>query len=688
MTHQDRFKHLRDWTVPEVSERMFYGAGPSDYLSPDQHKKLMAHLLRLLYLGEWDREQRNGAMEAIETDLLGMVTPTGTDCERREKRIKGRDVSIPDAIYPFGWLSLQKFASEIMSIVMPVEAPYAVVASAGKQDLATAMVKALRHQAAQLDHRNNIHAAIFDTVALDLAAVEYTWDTIATAKVDVSLAGSGKSNPQDFSGPRVRQLDPYNISWDPACDKEDVMLKGEYFAHFDLVTPFELERISERQNFLSPLLMDKLCEKARAYGLPGTYRGLSSEEGYKNYFYYQPVVARARDEANRRWGSDRETGRQTDHSGTFAQHLGFTTEHWRERLHRTVMYVRIKPSRWGLGSKLNAAEQRAEKMQVWEIHFVAEGYICFARPVIFGLDRIPCALSTMNYRRQFGRSFRHGEHAAQIGLLASSIMNMHKRALRKGLEGGLTIYNPKVFDFSNLEEGGSGRLAARMQNFDDDIRRHIMQLNDLPDIKNSMNDVAALQNMLADFFPSNSQPAMMGLDRATQYQAQAVMLTAMRALIYYASLLDGQLMTPTRFAVHHLNLLNPQELAYVDEARQELITVAAEDYQSAEFELVQSQPLMGIDRLRAGNVLRDILNIMMQSQGQLPPIADMILEHFIQIEGVPITMEEYRAKAAEQQEFDARRMAMEAGAPGSPVAPGGGDGAMGQAVGAAAAPPG
>lgn len=682
---QELEQRLRNWRAPEVTVPMRFGTDLQDTLTPDQHKKLSGHLLRLLYLAEEERMRRNDAMEATETDLLGAIDPTGTECERKRKRLAKKDVSIPDAIYPFGWLSLQKFAAEVLSLVMPTEAPYAVAATAEEQGFATSMVRALRHQAAQFDHRNNVHAAVFDTIALDLGAIEYTWDSIAMASVGQSLAGSARTDPRDFSGPRLRALDPYNVSWDGGVDVADIALKGEFFAHFSVITPFELERLRPTQNHLDLDLEKAITKSCAAYGMPGeSYSfGLTSELS-RNQFYYRPEIAVTRDEILSQQGTNRT---QTNHSGTFTGGRNTWDTVSPQYIHKTVMYVRLKPSVWGLRSKLTRAEAQNERFEVWEIHLIGEGYISFARPAIYGIDRMPVSVGTMNYRRGMGRSFRAGDHAAQMGLFASTILNMHKRAMRKGLEGGLTVYNAKVFDFAGLEDNGTGRLAARMQNFDDDIRRHIMQLNEQPDVKNSLADVERISAFMDNWFPSNSQPMMAGLDRATQYQAQAVMATSIRSLLLYAALVDGQHGAPMRFAVHHLNLLNAQDLTFVREDNHQLIQLKSEDIAKAEFQLVASQPLMGIDRMRAGNVLRDLTNITLQAGPQgLAPVPALLLQHLLQIETTTLDMDDYQQALQAQQERAQQMAAAEAGGTPQTATVGGGSGGAAQAQAASVAP--
>ena len=652
--------------VPHVAQNVQYGPDPlADRLTPDEHTSLVRHLMRMLHRGEHERQKRRAHMIAVETDLLGIVEPTGTDCERKEKREDGEDVSVPDAIYPFGYFQLQSFASEIAAVVMPMERPYSVATSAETQDLANQLAKAFRAQGVMFDHRNNVHAAIFDMISLDLGGLSFSWDTLSAGGPVQGPQGQPIKGPNDKSGLKARQIDPYNVTWDTSVDLPDLATDGEFVAEYDIISPFEVQRRHNRKHFLNGKYVDDLRKSAepedvyseRFHGFTGIGGKLDRMD---NWFYFQPEIARTRQEVIDRWGTNR-AGTQTSFSGLFS--TGFTDARHNadvaHSVHITRMFVRLQPSRWGLGPRLGKRAAAAQPYELWEIHLYGPGYIGYAAAVDFQMDRFPIQLSTMNFRRKFGRSWKPGESAAQLGLFASTIMNMHKRSMRKGLEGGLTIFNPDVVNLNDIPETSGGRVPGNMNRHDDDIRRHVLQLNDLPDTKNSMQHAQAVQQLMREMFPSNAQPMMAGLDRATTYQAQSITATGQISLLLYAGLVDGGLMVPMRLFMHRMNLVKANDLTYMDERKQQLITIAAEDMAKAEFELVQSQPLIGVDQMRNENVMRDVLNILFQSGGQLPPVAAMLLKHYLETSSLNVDLDEYMEAAQQQQEATMRQQQAE-----------------------------
>lgn len=662
---------FHNYTPPRVQKPVQFGPNPvTDVLPPEKHDALVAHIVRTIGRHEHKRRLRIESMEQTEIDLLGLVQAKGTDCEKKNDRKDGLGAAVPDSIYPFGYLSLLQVATQIAAVVFPAEAPYAAVAPAEHRERGRLLTKALRHQGLVFDHRNAIHASIFDTLALNCGALEFSWEKVRA--MGAPTQPTGTSTALGWSeGMRIRNLDPYNVSWDCAVLPEDVPLHGEFFAKFDRVSPFSLARGRNESNFLAPEITEMLSARVdQWFADPDTASTFAPQEADSpaffgdnfnrgNLFYYQSKLAARRADIIREHGTDRNKPR-TDMSGLFGSDWGASRD-LGSTLHQITVYMRLRPGNWGLVRGLTKAQLRDEPHAVWKFVIVADGYLAYAQPVDSEMDRLPIGLATMNYGKDSGRAFILGEHAAQLGLYISALLNLHKRAVRKGVEGGLTIFNPDVMNLNDVQDVSSGRVPAKMHRHEDDIRRHVTQLSDVPDTRGHMRDAEFVMGALSRFLPANAQPAMMGLDRATEYQAQAVMATSMQESLWYAALLDGQLLVPARLFMHYWNVQNAPSIQFLDEENKALLTLSGDDLKSSEFALVQGQPLVGIDRLRQSALLRDLVNILMQAGDQLPPVAFMFIQHYVNVAGLTISIEELEQAAARQAEEAAARASAEAG---------------------------
>ena len=637
------------YTPKPVLKPVQFGPNPlTQVISAENHARLMQHLIGLCAQWEHERRRRIAQMEQTEIDLLGLVLAQGPDCARKKSRKKGEGAAVPDAIYPFGYLALQEFATQIAATVFPAEAPYAVAAAPSFRQQGQALVQAFRHQGLQFDHRNNIHATLFDMIALDLGAAEFSWSRISAMGQPTAPTGGAATAPAYAEGMKIRARNPYNVCWDMSLDPERVPLEGEFIAFYDRVSTFSLRRHNNLNNWLSPDNMRLLTGRTKEAGhfmedqRTPPWADAMDNAGCTadNLFYHKPSIAAHRDAIVAEHGSNRS--RSENMSGIFSGAIAPHQQRLDHTVHEITMYVRLRGSEYGLSKDKN------DTYKVWKVVILGHGILASAEEVQAEVDRIPAVVATMNYNKDRGRSFSLGEHAAQLGLYISSLLNLHKRSMRKGLNGGLTVFNPNVFNLKDVDDISDGKVAAKMNTHDDDIRRHIAQFTDMPDTKRNLADAEAIMGMLSRFLPANAQPAMMGLDRATQYQAQAVMLTSLQQTLWYASLIDGQLMVPARFFMHHWNVLNVDSLTYFDETKKQLLKL--EDVKAIEFALVSSQPLMGHDRLRTEVVLRDLMNIMLQSGGVLSPVSETLLRHYLPVASINLSMEDFDAAIQKQQE--------------------------------------
>lgn len=630
--------------------------GEERYLTPENHTKLVSHCYNLMNAASDQRSKRINTMRSIEADLLGVSDPIGSDCDRAQQRAEGRGAATPDRIYPFGYLKLQGYAAELAAIVMPYEAPYATVTKQGDQDKSDAITKALRYSAAVFDHRNHVHSCIFDALALDLFAARITWDVHGHSQ---STNGIGKGAAiMKIEGAAIQHLDPYNISFDTSIPLDQVAENGEFFAEYYLTSKFQLKRMrANGEIFLSKEEMDMITPMNYISG----HQELGSQTNLPGY-YYDAVINEGRKYAAKTGGEV-----QTDFREMFGGYAApITGDYVPKGIQTTKMLVRLEPREFGLDNKISGSN-----MQIYEITIAGNGMIVRAEPQPDNGGRFNVVLGSMSFDREFGRHMIHGDTVADLSALASSILNTFKRSRRQSLEGGVTIYNPNVVPLHKLDDMMGGRLATEQMRFDADLRKHVMQLSSPPDTKNDVNDTQALLALLDTMLPSNSQPELAGLDRATEFQAQAVAMTGDRKQMFHASILDGQLMTPIRWQLQLLVMQNATEMIYVDEKTKQAVSLAASDIQGTQFMLTQPSTLVGVDRLRITNLLNSVVNMTLQAGDQMSPLTMVLLKHLIDISGITIDLADYQEAAdammqaqQQQQQADLAAQAAQAGQPG------------------------
>lgn len=634
--------------------------GTAITLNEENRKKLLEHCLKLLNSASEARTERVNEMASIEQDLLGVSDPVGSDCDRAQSRAEGKGAATPDRIMPFGYLKLLGYASEITSVVLPYEAPYQAAVAVTKQDLSDAITKCLRFDAARFDHRNNIAACIFDGLSINTFAARVTWASSGYAYKHDEYRSSKEHS--ELLGNKITHLDPYNISYDASIASHEVSAYGEFFAEFDMTSKFQLQRmVHEGELYLTKAQLDDM-KPENTHIL-----GIGLEDDLSAAYYYNPKINKGRAYAAE-LAARESCGSTTDHSGLFGAPTNANTDpaYAPKGYHVTRMQVRLDPTEFGLVPK--AVTTPEVTIQIYDITIVNNKCIALAQPAEVAGNRFNVVLGTMSYDRERGRHVTRGDSVAALSAMISDVFNMQRKSMRKGLEGGVTIFNPDIIPLHELDTMHGGRLPARQMRYDGDLRRHVLQLNDVPDTTNSVRNAQEMLGIMDTMLPKNSQPELAGLDRATQFQAQAVAMTGDRNLMQDAAVFDGQLMTPIRAMVHFNIMFNADVLTYIDPRKHEILKISKEQISQSEFILTQPSMLVGIDRLRITNILEQTVNMLLQAGDQLSPLSAAFLKHLIEVAAPVIDMEDYKELVQQTQQQAERKLALQNGVGSQPPA--------------------
>jgi hypothetical protein len=623
-------------------------------ISGQMNEKLAKHIMRLVEANSDYRRKRVTMMASIERDLLGVAAPDSqSDCDRAQKRAEGRGASTPDRIYPFGYVAIRRYSSDLSSMIMPPEAPYHVIVDYETQDEVNALSLGLRNQAALFDHRSNINACIYDALTFDLFAHEVQVSTTGTTEPNITGPVDGA-----MKGLAIRHLDPYNIVYDTSVPEHKVARRGEFVGEVSMINLFQVRLMSaEGEIQMEPEAMKWLEDRITGgtnNGQAGNTRG--------SHFFADVELNRARYEGDQAFQKE-SNGINRDHSGLFNGMGAMSTtgeykNYTPNSLEMLRVQVRLDPSHYTL-----ARPNPANRLAIYEVIMI-DRMVVSAKPIENSGGEFPIRVGTMSYNRQLGRHVAAGDSIGDLSSYASNMMNIHKRSRRKGLEGGVTIYNGQVIPLHELDDMHGGRLSTRAMRWDDDIRKHVMQLNDPIDTKAGMQDVASALELMRTLVPENSQPELAGLDRATEYQAMAVALTGDRLMFLDGSLLDGQLMAPARQRLQYLLMTSGITLEYADANTQsKLQSLSPDAIKGMRFRITQPQVFVGIDRLRSTAVLQNITNTLLQVGDQISPIAAEMMKHTILASNTPIDITDYERVIRETQLAARERIAMEQGAP-------------------------
>ena len=194
---------------------------------------------------------------------------------------------------------------------------------------------------------------------------------------------------------------------------------------------------------------------------------------------------------------------------------------------------------------------------------------------------------------------------------ASFQLNIHQRAARKALYG-LTIYDAQIIPLGEADDLQGGQIAAKPTGQDRDLRKSILFHNDTPDTSKTMDDIARADAIAQKLLPTDMQNQVASLERATQYQAAAVVQGSNRRNHKNSKLVNSQCMMTLR-AMLMANVFQFQESVILLDDNGKEIEINPSQFRETKIEFAISDGLKGTDRLLVVESIKEILRFLLQS---------------------------------------------------------------------------
>ena len=205
------------------------------------------------------------------------------------------------------------------------------------------------------------------------------------------------------------------------------------------------------------------------------------------------------------------------------------------------------------------------------------------------------------------------EKIIPINDVLSMFLNLDLELTRKGLHGGLTIYNPKVVKLKEADLSHSGRVPATMHEHDADVRKHIMQLSDIPNNTGTDRKVQLLGQMLKGALPTRSGKQAADIDRAIQHQSMSAAFEANKQVFVIAKMIDERCFSDLRDMQYYNILENATQVELLNEEG-EVVTANPKDFVEANLQFTLSDGLRGVDNLALQAQLTNYINMAIQGR--------------------------------------------------------------------------
>ena len=541
-----------------------------------QHDALLKYLKERLDFGKPSRDRQADRFAIIDREVSGYIKLDPEDKKRERENLAGRGPFPTDANLPLAISQLQEALTYIMTVIAPDSGMYAAIALAEKQGIAKGFATLMNRNAAKFKHYKNLAKGIFDMLKYNIGGYTIDWVSIFGNMIENSTSGGIEVNKKlVHSGNEILAIDQYNLIYDVSVSPTDLSLKGEFFSVIDVKTPFRLR---------------KMEADGEIFGIKDVINQTMSPE--ISYYRIKPII------------HIDHSGRAKGDSDWFSI-LSMTSP---SQEHQGIELINIVI--WLIPNDFSLS--KSKDFEIWRFTIGNSVKIVSAIHLNNAHGYLPCAFG-MPWDDGFGlqtKSF--AEHLTPFQRFASFQMNIHQKAARKKLYG-VTIYNKNIIDLGKFDPVASTIPARPTGMKDFDLRRAFVQFTDAPNTDNTLRDIDAIDALMQKVLPTDMLKQVASLERATQYQAAAVVQGANRRSFLIVKILDDQCFSVIR-DIQLFNVFQFQtELEVINESG-ELITINPADFIEAGVEFDVSDGLKGIDKLIIIEGFKDIIQMILQSQ--------------------------------------------------------------------------
>jgi hypothetical protein len=409
------------------------------------------------------------------------------------------------------------------------------------------------------------------------------WETIYGHGVDYETTNAQGQvqfieNAVVLEGNAINTIDPYNVIWDTTVSPIDLPQKGEFFALIDIENEFRLQR---------------MVKQGRLFNTDGI---LGNRGPYEFSLYM-----------NKPGGRTRPISAYDATATNFISILApGHAAHITPLIESVVIWIWIVPRDFGLS--------KTDEYELWTFKMHAGRAVTFAQRLNFAHGMLPCGFF-MPWEDELGLDAQSmGERLKALQTFGSFMMNVQQRSERKALNSTAVIDRQAV---GNLSQGEpiEGVILADTSYLGEnkDVRRAVAVFEHTPRT-NATEVLTNVLDLMQYILPTNITKVVSDLERATMYQAASTVQGANRRPHKMAKFLNDQGWTPIRHQMYFNMLEKQKTVEILDDQTGEPRAINPAQIAQAHLRHSVSEGIKGIDKLQIIESLRDVINMMLQSQ--------------------------------------------------------------------------
>lgn len=558
--------------------------GENIRITVENHEKLVEHICARLDFAVPQRNFLWSKMERIDREMAGYLKLDTQDKQREADNLKGKGVKPTDVKLPLVESQIEEVVTYLMAIFAPETGIFSAVARPDEQAVAHAFTELMNKNAQRMGYRTEYARAFKKMLKYNIGGFLTEWITINGNSVVNSQDGTGTEvqNGEVWSGNKIHALDMYNTFLDPSVHPVDIPMYGEFFAIVEPHTKFRVERMKAAGELFNAA--DLACTgNAHYWKAPPIVRGTDSEGRGGNMVNWFNFMS----------GAPASSGAAYDLGMEFVHYFGW-----------------INPKDFGLPVKARNTKGDVT-LEIWQFTLANKNTIVYAQRLENAHGMLPIALGVPNHDDLMLQEKSFAEMLIPLQTFASFLVNVHQRAARKKLYG-VTLYDKDLVDMNQVDTDEIMRIPVSSPAGGKDISKSMAHFTEAPETNNTLTEIDGILGLMQRIIPSNIQNQVANLERATQYQAAAVVQGSNRKNQKLANVIDDQCMTTMRLQLL-LNIFQYQEDIDITGSDGQPTQINPRLFRDAHLEFSIGDGLKGIDKLLVIESLRELLNVMLQT---------------------------------------------------------------------------
>lgn len=555
--------------------------------SPVNEKMLVDHILARVRMSDDERRRRAARAQDIDVQMSGYITLSADDKKRKNDNRRGRAPKPTDHNLCLTMAQLDEGNTYLMSVFAPEMDIFEAVAPADKQQLAQALTAEVNKHSQHGQYYRHISKACFNALKYNFMGLTCYWEKY-NGVVFASAPGGvvSKTNGTVWEGNVLNSVDVYNFFYDTAVHPVDLPKQGEFFAEVERRTPFRVRKMASDNQLYG---INRYVKENFSVNSAG-----SSPNGFS--FYLQSPSVRdpdSRIDGNVNWVSVVRGDQAVQESVPGIELVWYTG--W------------INPTDFGLSTE--------NELQVWRICVANAKYLTFAVKLQDNHGMLPIAMACPLEDDLKNEQRTYAEQLIPLQHFASFLLNAHQAATRKSIYG-VTVYNANLFPGmdKDRDELIGAILPFRSTSAEVDIDKAFRHYSTAPGTERNVQQVGEVIQLMQKILPTDMLKQVADLERATLYQAAATVQAGNRRQLKLARIISDQCLQLLKFQMLYNLYANLPTLSYVDEITGKRQDISVGDCVAAGVEFDISTGLKGLDRLMTIQIMRDVINSVIQSQ--------------------------------------------------------------------------